>query len=384
MGAKGYPTLKIVRPSKKKGGRPTVEEYQGARTAKGIVDAVVEKIPNHVRRVTDKSLEAWLKQSNETAKAILFTEKGTTSALLRALAIDYLGSVHFGQIRNKEATAVKAFGIEKYPTFVLLPGGEKEAMIYDGELKKDAMSEFVKQVATPNPEPAPESRKKEKPSKEDKKAESKEGKPSEGEKSKDSKVTDDNAEKVDDADADSDSMLQRKPVAIIPNITEDKLKEKCLTASSKICVLLLIPGVEDVNNPPEDLLHAMISIIEVHDKHIRRHSNFPFYAIEASDPAHKMVTDAFDLKPEVLEVIAVNAMRGWWRRLEGDYTYDGVRAWVDSIRKNEGKKEKLPDSLIISDVPKEADKGAQDSPKDLVEEDAADPSKKEEKVRDEL
>jgi protein disulfide-isomerase A6 len=382
MGVKGYPTLKIVRPSKK-GGRPTVEEYQGARTAKGIVDAVVEKIPNHVRRVTDKSLEAWLKQSNETAKAILFTEKGTTSALLRALAIDYLGSVHFGQIRNKEAAAVKAFGIEKYPTFVLLPGGEKEAMVYDGELKKDAMSEFVKQVATPNPEPVSESRKKKKPSKKDKKAESKEGKATEGEKAKDSKVTDDSAEKVD-ADADSDSMPKRKPVAIIPNITEDKLKEKCLTTSSKICVLVLIPGVEDANNPPEDLLHALISIVEIHDKHIRRHSNFPFYAIEQSDPAHKMVTDAFDLKPELLEVIAVNARRGWWRRLERDYTYDGIQAWVDSIRMNEGKKEKLPDSLIISDILKEADEGAQNPPKDPVEEDEVDPSKKEEKVRDEL
>lgn len=168
MGVQGFPTLKVVRPGKK---RPVVEDYQGARSAKAIVDAVVEKIPNHVKRVGDKDLDGFLEE--KTAKAILFTEKGTTSALLRALAIDFLGSVQFAQIRNKEKKAVDKFGVEKFPTLVLLPGGDKEALVYDGELKKDPMVEFISQVAAPNPNPAtakPDSKKaKTKDSKEAKK-----------------------------------------------------------------------------------------------------------------------------------------------------------------------------------------------------------------------
>src|ERR1700761_2501508 len=199
MGVKGFPTLKIVRPSKRSG-KPTVEEYTGARTAKALVDAVVEKIPNHVKRVTDKSLEPWLKESNETSKAILFTEKGTTSALLRALAIDYLGSVNFGQIRSKEANAVETFGIDTFPKFLILPGGDKDAIMYDGDLKKDPMSEFLKQVATPNPDPAPESLKK----KGGKAKQEKKSKVSEGEKPKDSKISqekeEDNPEEKKDED----------------------------------------------------------------------------------------------------------------------------------------------------------------------------------------
>jgi len=213
--------LKIVRPSKRPG-KPTVEDYNGARTAKALVDAVVEKIPNHVKKVTDKSFQTWLKESNETAKAILFTEKGTTSALLRALAIDYLGSVHFAQIRNKETQAVESFGIETYPTFVILPGGDKDPLPYDGELKKEPMSEFLKQVATPNPDPAPEAPKK----KSGKKSKTKKSKVSEGEKPKDSKVTVETDEDASEEQEHSDkpAKVQPKAVAVIPTIDGDKLK----------------------------------------------------------------------------------------------------------------------------------------------------------------
>ena len=43
MGVQGFPTLKIVRPGKKPG-RPIVDAYEGPRTAKGIVEAVKDKV----------------------------------------------------------------------------------------------------------------------------------------------------------------------------------------------------------------------------------------------------------------------------------------------------------------------------------------------------
>lgn len=152
MGVQGFPTLKIVRPGKKPG-KPAVEDYQGARSAKAIVDAVVDKIPNHVKRLKDSDYAAWM--AEEGPKAILFTDKGTVSALLKSVAIDFLGQVDVAQIRNKETEAVEAFEIEQFPTLVLLPGGGKEPIEYDGELKKDAIVKFLSQVATPNPDPAP-------------------------------------------------------------------------------------------------------------------------------------------------------------------------------------------------------------------------------------
>lgn len=98
MGVQGFPTLKIVRPGKK-AGRPTVEDYQGARTAKAIVDAVIDKIPNHVKRLKDADYAEWVAESGP--KAILFSDKGTVSALLKSVAIEFLGVLGVGQIRDK-------------------------------------------------------------------------------------------------------------------------------------------------------------------------------------------------------------------------------------------------------------------------------------------
>lgn len=158
MGVKGFPTLKIVRPGKKPG-RPNVEDYQGARTAKAIVEAVRDKIPNHVTKVTDKTLDDWLAEANNTAKAILFTDKGTISPLTKALAVDFLSSISIAQIRNKETTAVSTFGISSYPTFLLLSGGTEVPIVYDGEMTKEGLSAFLSQIAPPNPDPAPKAAK---------------------------------------------------------------------------------------------------------------------------------------------------------------------------------------------------------------------------------
>jgi len=159
FGVQGFPTLKIVKPGKTPG-KPIVEDYQGPRTAKGIVDAVIDKIPNHVKRVDDKTLEGWLEEANETAKAILFTDKGKTSALLKAVAIEFKGSISVAQIRNtdKEKASLELFGISKFPTLLLLPGGkEAEGIVYDGELNKAGMVEFLAKSTSisPNQDPAP-------------------------------------------------------------------------------------------------------------------------------------------------------------------------------------------------------------------------------------
>jgi protein disulfide-isomerase A6 len=371
MGVKGYPTLKIVRPSKRKGGKPMVEDYQSERSTKAIVDAVIEKIPNHVKRVTDKSIESWLKESNETAKAVLLTEKGTTSALLRALAIDFLGSVNVGQIKNKEKEAVEIFGIEKFPTFLVLPGGEADAVVYDGELKKENMKDFLAKFAEPNLDPPPVVKKKQPVKKE-------------GEKVAESTV------KVGDKVKES-TEKKKSPVAPITTLDEAKLKTECLSSTSKVCVLLLLP--EKQKEPSQKLLEAMVNILEIHDKHSRRAANFPFYIIEATNPSSKLLRETLGLKGvDNLEVIAVNAKRMWWRHHapgeEEGYTHNGLEAWVDTIRMNEGKRETLPKELIteVNDDDEEDEEKS-----DVVEESktesttaSASSGQQEEKIRDEL
>lgn len=158
MGVQGFPTLKIIKPSKTPG-KPVVEDYQGPRTASGITDAVKLVIPNHVKRISDKSLKGWLETSNDTTKAILFSEKGTTGALIKVLSAEFLDSVKFAQIRNKETAAVEMFGVSEFPTLILLPGGAQEPVKFEGSFSKIAMKEFLAQHAPPKPESAPKKQK---------------------------------------------------------------------------------------------------------------------------------------------------------------------------------------------------------------------------------
>jgi protein disulfide-isomerase A6 len=370
MGIKGFPTLKIVRPSSKQG-KPVVEDYQGARAAKAIVDAVVDKIPNHVKKVDDKGVESWLSTGNDTTKAILFSDKGTTSALLRALAIDYLGSVSFAQVRNKEKATVNTFGITKFPILVILPGGDKEGIVYDGEMKKEAMTAFVKEASgvSPNPDPAPAQPKKKKaakakdaPKKKEAKKDSKDGECPMGHDKKDKKDSatmkmKDSSFKIEDVTDSAENVdmppnvkVEDGPPMLLMLEKPEALQKECLAPKSHICILALLPTKANKDDLlPKMATQALISLGEVQQKHSRRKSIFPFYTVPADNELGQKVRETLKLRSaDEIEVIAVNSKRSWYRRFPGpSFSHADVEAWVDAIRMNDGPRETLPESLIV-------------------------------------
>ena len=349
MGVQGFPTLKIVTPSKKPG-KPRVEDYQGARSAKGIVDAVVERIPNHVKKLTDKDMDGWVSEEPESPKAILFTEKGTTSALIRALAVDFLGSIKIGQIRNKETGSVKRFGIEKFPTLLLLPGGDKDPVVYDGELKKEPMVKFLSQVASPNPDPAPakaKSKSKAKPSSSSSSS-SKSPKAS-------AKPKADEAEKRETTESQDPKASQ---AAITTLDTAEALQKACLSPKSGTCVLTLLPGPKgsaEEQELPEPAQTALAALSEIAHRHSQRKSSlFPLYNVPATNSGQGTVRTGLGLSDEddgkSVEVIALNARRGWWRRYDASQGFHvrSVEVWIDAVRLGDGPKEKLPEGFVES------------------------------------
>lgn len=361
MGVQGFPTLKIVRPGKK-AGKPTTEDYQGARTAKGIVDAVLDKVPNHVKRLKDADYAAWV--AEDGPKAILFTDKGTVSALLKAVAIDFLGVLNVGQIRNKETEAVEAFGVEEFPTLVLLPGGGKDPITYDGELKKDAIVKFLSKAATPNPDPAPK-QKKEKSSKTDKakvsSASSKFAKSSASQASEQAE-TDPAGTKTDETIIDDPTyspnpqIHAKKPAKVseagiesakpIKSLLDGlSLQQKCLNTKAGTCILALLPE-EDV--PSEKTIQAIMTLSELHHKHESGGRNlFPFYQLPHTNSQAAALRTKLELSPSDVEVIAINGKRSWWRYYSSmEFTMKKVEDWVDAIRMGDSKKLDVPSGLI--------------------------------------
>jgi protein disulfide-isomerase A6 len=372
MGVQGFPTLKIVKPSKKPG-KPVVEDYQGARSASGIVDAVKAAIPNNVKKISDKGLSAFLESSNDTSKAILFSDKGTTSALIKVLASEYLGNMNFAQIRNKETAAVEMFGVTEYPTLIVLPGGTREAVKFDGAYKKDAMNEFFSRYASPVAQYSDEKQKPmgKKPEKASKENAATSEEPVSSSSSTSSSHT--SAEASEEAAGATTITLEPesnptespdpmvspdapKPIKVpeqaepIPDLIEEKyLQERCLGSKTSTCILALLPEVGDEEVLPEAASAALSSLADLSEKHVKRETKlFPFFSIPARNAASVTLRDALKLAgSKDFELIAVNARRGWWRRYEGEsFDFQSMENWVDNIRFGEGPKSKLPEELL--------------------------------------
>lgn len=382
MGITGFPTIKIVRPGKKPG-KPSVEDYKGPRTAKGIVDSVIDKINNHVKRVNTKEFDDWLSEDENKAKAILFTEKGATTPLIRAIAIDFLGSIDVAQVRSKETAVAERYGISDFPKLVLLPGGDQEPIIYDGEMKKPAMVEFLSQITPPNPDPAPKGGKSAKS--EDKKRSASassafskasaahEAADEQSAKTEQMSETLENAEPTESPDP---NVAGPPPVAIpddlppmIPRLeTPEEVENACLQQKSSTCVLILLPEMKDEGSLlPEATRDALLGLVDIQHKYKQRSSNlFPFYSIPSTNTIHAILKGNLGLPANSdVDVIAINRRRNWWRRYSKSvYGLVELEEWIDAIRMGDGEK------LSLNGVFADDDEEEQAAEEPIVEEPA--------------
>jgi protein disulfide-isomerase A6 len=90
---------------------------------------------------------------NDTAKAIMFSKKGPTSSLWKSLAIDFQGKIILAQVRDTQASIVKEFNVDTFPSLVVLPGGSAPGVVYSGKLERDLMYEFLSEYIT-KPKPS--------------------------------------------------------------------------------------------------------------------------------------------------------------------------------------------------------------------------------------
>jgi protein disulfide-isomerase A6 len=367
MGVQGFPTLKIVRPGKK-AGKPTIEDYQGPRSAKGIVDAVKDKVPNIVKRVNDKNLDEWLQENKDSAKAILFSDKGVVSATMRALAIDFAGVISVAQIKKTEKTAVEKYGVTEFPSLILVPAGSEEPIKHEGKVEKEAMVKFLSQVAPPNPDcPGPKEKKPKakKDSKKESKSSSKFAKASASHKSADkssaaASATDETVEEPIAATESPDPNVKTEdtpdPVELpvgdvkpsVPSIADAaELQSLCLNEQAKTCILAILPP-DDATDAAMSAMSVITTLRSIHKKHGAK--LFPFVTVPPSNPlADKLRSELSLGTDDTLHLVATHGKRFWYKKYPSSkFGAQEVESWVDAIRMGEGKKEKLPESLLAA------------------------------------
>lgn len=294
----------------------------------------------------------------------MFTDKGTTSALLRSIAIDFLSVIDVAQVRNKESKAVAKFGIEKFPTLVLVPGEGQEPVVYEGDMKKDAMVKFLRQAGEPNPDPAPAKGKgdKKKSTKDKAKDKTKDKKPKaeKADKAEKAEKVEEPAEEAETPDA--PPAASTPEVVLIPTVSgKQEVAEKCLQPKSHTCILALLPAAES-----DDGTKAVASLSQLNTKYSTSGRNkLPFLAVPDSVEDLAFIRETLGAKNAV-ELVAVNARRNWWRQYEGDFSAASVEAWVDTIKMGEGAKNKLPKGIV--EAVEEPEEPKEESQEDPVEE----------------
>src|SRR5271170_6302032 len=77
----------------------------------------------------------------------MFSNKGTTSALWKSLAIEFHDQIIVAQARDTQNAVVKEFNIDKYPTLVVLPGGSAQGIVYSGAMERDPIYRFLSEYA---------------------------------------------------------------------------------------------------------------------------------------------------------------------------------------------------------------------------------------------
>ena len=352
MGVQGFPTLKLIKPSKQPGKKGHVEDYNGPRTAKGITDAVTDKITNYVIRL--KSLadyEKFQAKTPDRPKGLVFSEKGLIPSFVKTLAIDFLGGVDFGYVRSGDKDLVDEFRVESFPTILLLPGDGGESVQFEGEISKAKLVEFFAQVTAPHPDAMPLSTSKESSSGERSKSKSSNTKsakatPKAAEETLEPDSYPQHPKESPDPDVSSDQPkpvqvpLKAPPAKITKLEDPEALQKACLHTGSSTCLVAVIPDEET-----GEMNHVLGDLGDIAGKHAQRGTKlFPIYSVPSSNPEYKALADALKLADasEYTQLVAVNAKRGWWS------LYDGtdVESWIDGIRLGDFAKKSLPDGLV--------------------------------------
>ncbi|POS87405.1 hypothetical protein EPUL_000660 [Erysiphe pulchra] len=325
-GIRGFPTLNIVKPGKTPG-KPIIQEYNGARSAKSIVESVIDKIPNLVEKLPEENVEKWIQDANESPLAILFTNKPRISTLLKALAIEFKGSIKFAhvQVSNEGKVSEEKFEIKKLPTIMLVKGGKTDEFLrYDDNMKKDPLVEFLSQGAAPNPDPAPLDK---------------------------TKTTNQSSTQKQKIQKPTKTPITVSPLPVVEK--EHEFIKECLGQKTSTCLIAFLP--ESPDSTALNLIDALTQL--THRFKQQKRTSIPTIVLPESNPKYKNLKDKLSLEGKAI-IIAVNGKRAWWRHLtDADFSSQSaieisLERWISAIQLGEGEKKKIPTGLITEDSEK--------------------------------
>ncbi|KAI8642221.1 hypothetical protein BD408DRAFT_367073 [Parasitella parasitica] len=345
---KGFPTIKVFSPELRKDKRtgqmtkvPT--DYQGPRDAKSMVDYFLSSQPSNVQFVkwnekdvkSKKSitLNNFLQTKNETLpKALLFTNKPTTTPLYKALSIDFKDRMLVGEVKQSERNIVGEYGIESFPTLLII-SPEHGVVKFEGKLNRENLKTFMEKHALPSDNkntPPPATPEKEQP--------------------------------------------KKKVKEVIALKTDEILENKCLKSKGNTVCVIAITGDED----KQDTLDTLDAL---KDKVSPQQSlDFEYGWIHA-DQSHKII-NTLQLSADYPSIFILHPSKHLFRNYVGSWSEGNLVKWLNQIGSGRVQAWSYTGELKLSENSATESYEAEEEDPAIDENDSKESSK--EPVRDEL
>ncbi|KAJ3169341.1 hypothetical protein HDU87_000661 [Geranomyces variabilis] len=309
---KGFPTIKVFRGGVK--GLP--QDYNGPRTAKGLVEAAVAAITGNVAQIGGSGKRAVqyedFLEKTELPRAILVSQKSSTPPLLKALSVEYRDRVHFGELRASEKETISKLNVSAFPAVILFPKDSKDPVVYDGKLKHAGLTEFLDKHAGSKLKTPP-------------KTESKADKKKAEKAKKDSKADKMKAEK------------KEEPVkASAPEVIEAKAQADLSACLDKggFCVvsfLALEPEFEESTKAHQENIKLLESVAQ-------NQPGFRYIWINAVQvPAAQKIMREFQMSDTLPGLVSIHGSKKAYRVHTGPFDADGVTSFLKDVSNGRGR-----------------------------------------------
>jgi thioredoxin-like negative regulator of GroEL len=111
-----------------------------------LIDFALSKLPQHVIKIKEESLDIFLAKNSDRPHVVLFTSKPTTPPLFKSLATRFKNRIVFGEVSDKQKKLVDHYEITKFPTVIAFAPGSSEKITYDGEITPEALIEWLQSL----------------------------------------------------------------------------------------------------------------------------------------------------------------------------------------------------------------------------------------------
>ncbi|KAJ3112051.1 protein disulfide isomerase (PDI) protein [Phlyctochytrium bullatum] len=300
-GIQGFPTLKVFGSDKK-----NVQDYTGPRTAKGIVDAVIPKIPSFVQLVGTKgkakALDDFLGEG-DLNKVILVSQKDRTPPLFKALSAEFYKRLTFGEVRSSDSATTEKLNVTKYPAVIVFGKDDKKATVFEGEMKHASLIEFLSKYSAKIA------------AKDTKKAGEKQEKPKE----------------------------EEKPAVFDPKIpeisTEDLLQEHCLKLPG-VCILSFHSLEAEYPESVEAHKQEIEVLTTVKKTFFEKKGPYSFAWINIVKHGKNLVKQ-FDVSDSVPAVLAINSKKGVYVNYRGAFDAASLTSFLTDLQRGKARTSKF-------------------------------------------